>query len=381
LIYQNVIRPALFRLFPDAEMAHDVGLESLVLLSSSCRRFPSLLSAFRRWAGCRPDEPPWGESGALSMPNLGRVVAGVRFPSPIGVAGGFDKRARAIHGWAALGFGFVEVGTVTRHPQPGNDRPRVFRLPHQQALINRFGFNNGGAEDLASTLRKLGPFPIPVMVSLGKSKVTPNEHAIEDYLFSLRTCHPVADLISINVSSPNTPGLRQLQDRAALTDLLQAILNEVRSLGAPPQPQWWVEGNGCPHHTPVFLKISPDLSDTALEELLTVASQCGVQGLIATNTTLDRSAIPVGTPHRDETGGLSGAPLHSRAVSVVATIRQSLPTMPIIGVGGIRCPETAQAMLQAGAQLIQIYTGLVYEGPSLVRSIHRQLLHEPGPRL
>jgi dihydroorotate dehydrogenase len=301
----------------------------------------------------------------------------------VGVAGGFDKSARAIHGWAALGFGFVEVGTVTRHAQPGNDRPRVFRLPEQEALINRFGFNNPGSEAVASRLRSLRPFPIPVMVSLGKSKVTPNEEALEDYLFSLRACHDVADLICINVSSPNTPGLRKLQDRDALDTLLRGIIAEAACLGPNRHSPWRVSASSQPGAaedapTPVFLKISPDLSEEALEELLSVVTDCGASGLIATNTTLDRTCLPPEVLHREETGGLSGAPLHRRSLEVVRAIRRRCPDLPLIGVGGIRSPQTARAMLDAGADLIQIYTGLVYEGPGLVRDIHRELRRSHG---
>jgi dihydroorotate dehydrogenase len=380
MLYRHLLRPALFRLLPDAEDAHDFGLGALAALSEACRRCPPLLRLARRLTAASDDPPAWGRSETLSLPRLSRTLAGIRFPGPVGVAGGFDKRARAIHGWAALGFGFVEVGTVTRHAQPGNDRPRAFRIPARQALINRFGFNNPGSDALAETLRRLGPFPIPVMVSIGKSKITPNEEAAADYLHSLRAVHPVADLISVNVSSPNTPGLRSLQDADALRGLLSAIMDEARRLGPPPQTRWHSTDPAHPAPTtiPVFLKISPDMSDTALDELLTVVIDCGITGLIATNTTLDRSALPADTPHRDEAGGLSGAPLIIRSLEVIRHIRACCPALPLIGVGGINSPETAKDMLEAGADLIQIYTGLVYEGPGLIRAINRKLRSDLG---
>jgi dihydroorotate dehydrogenase len=359
MIYRSIIRPVAFRCFPDAEDAHDWGMAAMGALAWTCRQIPALAQIAKTLTGA-------------TNPQLSRTIAGIRFPTPIGLAGGFDKQARAIHGWAALGFGFAEVGTVTCHPQPGNPRPRLFRLPQQQAIINRFGFNNPGCHALALNLRRQLPFPIPVMVSLGKSKITPNEQATEDYLESLRQVHPYADLISINVSSPNTPGLRQLQDRIALQELLSALQSEGRRLGPNPSALWR-ETRHLQNPTPLFLKISPDLTTYALDELLEVVTEQKVAGLIATNTTLDRDKIPATTPRRDETGGLSGPPLHEKSLQVLRHIRRQLPKIPLIGVGGIHNPQTAMAMFEAGADLVQIYTGLVYEGPGLPRLLNLHL--------
>jgi dihydroorotate dehydrogenase len=334
VIYSRVLRPALFRLGGgDPEVAHERTLAGLRALA----RVPPAISLLRRYFG-------------RSSP---RTVFGVRFPGPVGLAAGMDKDGSALPAWPALGFGFVEVGTVTRHPQPGNPRPRLFRLPDSVAIINRMGFNNAGADALAARLRGLGPLPVPLGVSIGKSKITPVDDAVSDYLYSLRTLQPHASYVAINVSSPNTPGLRSLQDRAALDTLLGALRADAT--------------------IPLLVKIAPDLTDDALAELLEVCDAHQIDGLIATNTTLARDGIaPTDTPLAAQPGGLSGRPLTSRARDVVAFIsKHTNANLPIIGVGGIHTPDDARRLLDAGAILLQLYTGLIYQGPNLVRKINR----------
>ena len=280
------------------------------------------------------------------------MLFGLNFPNPIGLAAGMDKNGVALPAWAALGFGFIEIGTVTAKAQPGNPEPRIFRLPEQQALINRLGFNNDGADAIAERLRKLresGRWPaVPVGINIGKSRATPLEKAADDYLYSFRLLHDFADYVTLNVSSPNTPGLRDLQEPAALSGLLHAINNE------------------CGVATkPVLVKISPDLSSVELEALLKVCAENGVAGIIATNTTVDHSSIP---PQFDEEGGLSGAPLREKATALVRDV-VAKSAIPVIASGGICDAESAQEKFQAGAQLVQVYTGLVYRGPRLLCEI------------
>jgi dihydroorotate dehydrogenase len=295
--------------------------------------------------------------GRLRRPPVApRTVFGVRFPNPVGLAAGLDKDGRALRAWPALGFGFVEVGTVTRHPQPGNERPRLFRLPESGAVINRMGFNNAGAAALAArlaALRARGPLPVPLGISLGKSRVTPLAEAVEDYVASLRLLAGFADYIAVNVSSPNTPGLRALQDRVALGELLGALRAET--------------------DRPLLVKVAPDLTDGALADVVEVAQERGCAGLIATNTTLARTGVAsADAAVARQTGGLSGSPLHERAVSVVKFLTAT-SQLPVIGVGGIDSPEAARRMIDAGAALVQLYTGLIYRGPGLVRAAVRAL--------
>jgi dihydroorotate dehydrogenase len=316
----------------DPEAAHEWTLRRLAALS----RHPLALAALRqRYAVAAP-----------------RTVFGVRFPNPVGLAAGMDKDGRALPAWPALGFGFVEVGTVTRHPQPGNPKPRLFRGVRSQAIVNRMGFNNAGADALVARLREGGRPPVPLGISLGKSKVTPLEQAVEDYLYSLRALRPYADYVAVNVSSPNTPGLRALQDRAALDELLGALRAEAGT-------------------TPVLVKVAPDLTDHALGELVEVCTDRGVAGLIATNTTLARDGLAgPDAALATQAGGLSGRPLTERAREVVTFIGKRT-ALPVIGVGGILVPDDALRLLDAGASLVQLYTGLVYAGPGLVRAISR----------
>jgi len=260
-----------------------------------------------------------------------------------------DKDGRALRAWPAFGFGFVEVGTVTWHAQPGNPRPRLYRLPASEGVINRMGFNNGGAEALAARLRALGPLNVPLGVSIGKSKVTPVEEAVGDYQSSVRVLAPYADYFAVNVSSPNTPGLRGLQDKAALDTLLAALDTSV----------------------PVLVKIAPDLTEQAIADVLEVCAARGVAGVIATNTTLSRTGLAhVDAAVGSEAGGLSGRPLTRRALEVVTFVAKE-SGLPVVGVGGVHSADDALRMLDAGAALVQVYTGFIYHGAGLVRAINR----------
>jgi dihydroorotate dehydrogenase len=349
MLYQRLLRPLLFRLTrQDAEIAHERAMRLLAALSG----MPPLLAALRRvWAV--PDHA------------LEREVFGVRFPNPLGLAAGFDKDGQALPAWAALGFGFVEVGTVTWHAQPGNPRPRLFRLPDDAALINRMGFNNHGAAALAARLQQTLPLPIPLGISLGKSRQTDLGDAVADYCASLRALYAYGDYFAVNVSSPNTPGLRSLQDRAYLDALLAALQQEVRQLA---------QAHGQAQPAPLLVKIAPDLSESAIAELLTVCADHAVSGIIAVNTTLSRAGLRTSL---DEAGGLSGRPLAERARQVVQFInRETGGQVPIIGVGGIFTTDDARRMFDAGASLLQVYTGFVYVGPGLARTINRGLSTE-----
>jgi dihydroorotate dehydrogenase len=291
-------------------------------------------------------------------PALAREVFGIRFPNPVGLAAGFDKNAAVLPVWEKLGFGYVEAGTVTAKAQPGNPKPRVFRLPAQEAIINRMGFNNIGAEAVALRLARLkasGRWPcFPVGLNIGKSKVTPIEEAAGDYLFSFERLFPFADYFVLNVSSPNTPGLRTLQEPEALGQLLAAVQKRNREMSPTPRLR------------PVLLKIAPDLQFGEIEEIIGLAYQHGLAGLVATNTTLDHSSIPEGA--RQE-GGLSGAPLRARSTEIVRFITTKASSMPVIAVGGIYDADSAMEKFDAGASLVQLYTGFIYEGPALIRQI------------
>ncbi len=338
MLYERVARPVLFRLGKgDAETAHETTLKTLERIAMR----PSAVTALRTAIGRSPKTP--------------RQVFGVSFPGPVGLAAGMDKDGRALPAWPALGFGFVEVGTVTAEPQPGNDRPRVFRLRESEAIINRMGFNNRGAAELAYRLRELGKLTVPLGISLGKSKITPIGDAIHDYVTSLRTLNGLGDYFAINVSSPNTPNLRTLQDAATLRELLTALTVETT--------------------TPILVKIAPDLSDGAISQLIEVCLGSGVSGLIATNTTLSRDGL-VGSDaaKAGEAGGLSGRPLAVRAREVVSFVhRETSGNLPIIGVGGISSADDARAMMDAGASLIQVYSALIFQGAGLINKINKVL--------
>jgi dihydroorotate dehydrogenase len=329
-LYEQFVRPLLFSL--DAETAHHMTLRLLGRASNFDR-------ALRVLRSFQPSSKP-------------RTLFGLNFPNSIGLAAGLDKNGVALPAWAALGFGFIEIGTVTAHAQPGNPKPRIFRLPRQRALINRLGFNNDGADAMAHrlrALRKSGRWPaVPVGINIGKSRITPLEHATDDYLYSFRMLRDFADYVTLNVSSPNTPGLRELQEPEKLSELLRAISNEAEVASKP-----------------LVVKISPDLASGELKAILGVCEENGVSGIIATNTTLNHSSIP---PQLDEAGGLSGAPLRDKSTTLLREIA-ARSTIPVIASGGIFDAQSAREKFQAGAELIQLYTGFVYRGPQLLREI------------
>ena len=297
----------------------------------------------------------------VESPSLERTLWGIKFPNPVGLAAGFDKDARFTDSLACLGFGFIEIGTVTPQPQSGNPRPRLFRLPADQALINRMGFNNYGAGSASKKLM-LRQEQVVIGGNIGKNKVTANEHAIGDYETCFRELYKVVDYFVVNVSSPNTPGLRELQDKEPLMKLLNALQVMNKQLG---------KGK------PILLKIAPDLSNAQLDDIIDIVKQTGIHGLVATNTTIDRSGL---STDKDEVesmgaGGLSGKPLHNRSVEVVSYIhKNSKGEIPIIAVGGIFTAEDALDMLKAGASLVQVYTGFIYEGPAIAKKICKGLM-------
>jgi dihydroorotate dehydrogenase len=277
-------------------------------------------------------------------------VFGVRFPNPVGLAAGFDKNAVAVARWQGLGFGFVEVGTVTRHAQPGNPRPRLFRLPAERALINRLGFNNDGADAVARRLDSARP-GIPLGVNIGKSRATPPEEAHEDYAYSFKALRGHADYVVVNVSSPNTPGLRELQEK----DALRRILAGLKEIDAG---------------VPLLVKIAPDLTLGAIEDVVGVCQELGLAGLVCTNTTVSRATLA-----RDPglEGGLSGAPLRGIADEVLSFVREAAPGLALIGVGGVMSAADARRKMELGADLVQVYTGMVYGGPGFAREVARGL--------
>jgi dihydroorotate dehydrogenase len=290
-------------------------------------------------------------------PRLAVRCLGLRFDGPVGLAAGFDKGNASVAGLLGMGFSHVEVGTITPRPQSGNERPRIFRLPQQRALINRMGFNNDGAEACAA---RLGRLPAaarmgPVGVNVGKNKVTPNEQAVEDYLACIDRLHAHADYMVVNISSPNTPGLRQLQEKDALDKLLRACVARLAERGP---------GKA------LLVKLAPDLEPEALDEAVDVAIAAGVAGIVATNTTLSRAGVE-SHPRAKEAGGLSGAPLTARATEVIRRVAlRAAGRVPIIGAGGIMSAEDAYAKLRAGATLVQVYTGFIYGGPGFAKRLN-----------
>lgn len=345
--YRTFLRPALFA--QDSEKIHDRTLGALA------------------WAAKHPSVCGLLSSFCHSQP-LPVELFGLKFPNPVGLAAGMDKQAAAIPVWPALGFGFSELGGVTKHPQPGNPSPRMFRAVKQQALINRMGFNNPGAEAMAARLaewRKRGRWPKhPVGINLGKSKITPLTDAAEDYLFSFKLLREHADFFVVNVSSPNTPNLRQLQDKAALDEILAAL----QSANAGTEPS----ASAVRPAKPILVKVAPDLSFDALDEILALAGPRQVAGIVATNTTIVRPETNDSGLQKiyTESGGLSGRPLAQRSTEVIRHIyRQTRGKLPVIGVGGIFNADDAWDKITAGASLVQLYTGLVYEGPAVARQI------------
>ncbi|SRR6266568_2089104 len=294
-------------------------------------------------------------------PALAVEALGLRFEHPLGLAAGFDKGEVIAPGLFALGFSHVEIGTITPRPQPGNDRPRLFRLPEHQALLNRMGFNNDGAEACAARLAALAPADRPGIlgVNVGRNKTTPNERAAEDYLACVDRLHAHADYLVVNISSPNTPGLRQLQSRDALEHLLGACAERARGLPVP---------------KPLLVKLAPDLTDEALDEAADVALAVGAAGIVATNTTLQRPGAVAAHPRASEAGGLSGAPLGPLALHAIRRVRSRVgDRIPIVGVGGVMSGADAYLRIRSGATLVQAYTGYIYGGPGFVRRVLREL--------
>lgn len=350
--YEKFARPLLFR--RDSERAHEIGVEAMALLAG----LAPLRAALERWSargllGARPIE-----------------AFGLRFPNAVGLAAGFDKNARAWPAAAAMGFGHVEIGTVTALAQPGNPRPRMFRYPEHEAVINRMGFNNEGADAVAARLAKQpgpGARRIPLGVNLGKSKATEIENAADDYLASFARLADHADYLVLNVSSPNTPNLRQLQDESRLRELLGAVTSANRARG-----EGTLGGTaGGKRPVPILLKIAPDLSWPQIDAVLGVIAEYRLDGIIATNTTLARPGFFATV---NETGGLSGRPLRRRSTEIVNYIaRATGGRLPIIGVGGITDAESAAEKLDAGATLVQVYTGMIFRGPFFAAELARGL--------
>ncbi|WP_224095250.1 quinone-dependent dihydroorotate dehydrogenase [Nostoc sp. MS1] len=353
-IYQFALRPLLFNLLKaDPEWLHQQTMRSFSWLSHTSDRTST------KWV-----YNALQKSLCLHDSRLQQSLFGLDFSNPVGLAAGFDKDGVAAKIWSSLGFGFAELGTVTYIPQPGNPPPRLFRLPLDQAALNRMGFNNSGAAALAERLApEKGQFSIPIGVNLGKSKVTPLEAAAEDYLYSFRLLKELGDYFVVNVSSPNTPGLRSLQDASMLSSILELLQTENNS------------------HKPIFVKIAPDLEWEAIADIIKLAKTYQLAGIIATNTTIRRDGLKTqvieqtGKPPQEEAGGISGAPVRDRSTEVIRFIwQQTQGQIPIIGVGGIFTPEDAWAKITAGASLIQVYTGWIYEGPMMVRRILTGLL-------
>lgn len=342
-MYKSVVKPLLFKL--DAERAHHLVFDNL----KRANGLPGTGALLRNLYN-------------YQHPSLAREVFGLHFPNPVGLAAGLDKNAVLTDELANLGFGFVEIGTVTPRPQPGNPQPRLFRLPQDAALINRMGFNNDGAVAVAARLRQRKDRKLIIGGNIGKNKDTPNEHAADDYVMAFEALADVVDYFVVNVSSPNTPGLRELQDKKPLINLLQQV--QERNL-ARAQPR------------PLLLKIAPDLTDAQLDDILEIACETQLSGLVATNTTIERAglATPAAQVSAYGAGGLSGRPLRARATEVIAYLhRRSQGALPIIGAGGIHSAQDALEKLAAGATLVQLYTGFVYEGPALVKQINQAIV-------
>jgi dihydroorotate dehydrogenase len=331
-LYERLLKPILFSI--DPELVHEMAIATLKTLS----RLPWLLDAVPR---------PGDES-------LSREVFGIQFPNPIGLAAGFDKNGMALPAWAALGFGFIEIGTITALGQVGNPRPRIFRIPEMEGLINRLGFNNEGVEKIAARLEQLrrsSHWPkVPVGINIGKSKIVPLEEAMSDYLRSFQRLQKLGDYFVLNVSSPNTPDLRKLQEKAAIGELFAAIQQQNQG-------------------KPLLVKIAPDLTFAQLDDILVLAIQHQLAGVVATNTTIDQQTIPEA---KRQPGGLSGKPLHTRSLEILRHIKSN-SSLPVISVGGIMSEDDAKERFDAGAELVQIYTGFVYRGPRLVWEIAQSL--------
>lgn len=341
----KLLRPLLFSMAP--ERAHHFTFSLL----ETAAKLPGALAL----------------AGGAKPPKAAAVeVMGLKFPSPVGLAAGMDKDAKHVEAMSALGFGFIEVGTLTPKPQSGNEQPRLFRLPADRALINRMGFNNGGVVEAVERLRKRKP-GIIVGGNIGKNKVTPNEQAVNDYVLCFEALYPVVDYFVVNVSSPNTPGLRELQEKGPLLE----ILGRLKELGDQKIRR---SEDQKMTSKPILLKIAPDLTDAQLDDVCAVVKESGIAGVIATNTTISRDTLttPKAEVEAMGMGGVSGAPVRKRSTDVVRYLRERLPKpLVIIGVGGIDSAESAMEKLDAGADLVQVYTGLIYEGPALIKRINQ----------
>ncbi|HET7361916.1 MAG TPA: quinone-dependent dihydroorotate dehydrogenase [Salinimicrobium sp.] len=336
-MYKSFIRPLLFRF--DPEKIHHFTFDFL----QNVFKMPGLPGILKAVYD-------------INDPELEREVFGLKFRNPVGLAAGFDKNAKLYQELSGLGFGFVEIGTVTPKPQPGNAKKRLFRLKEDKAIINRMGFNNDGVKAAAERLRKNKN--VLIGGNIGKNKTTPNENAVEDYVICFESLFEVVDYFVVNVSSPNTPNLRELQEKKPLTDLLKILQDK---------------NNRKPSPKPILLKIAPDLTDSQLKDIIEIVAETKIAGVIATNTTISRNGLT--SENQNETGGLSGKPLKSRSTEVIRFLSEkSNKAFPIIGVGGIHSAEDAIEKLEAGASLIQLYTGFIYEGPGLIKEINKRVL-------
>lgn len=344
-MYKSIIRPLLFRF--DPEGVHHFSFKAIKLLS----KVPGFSSLSRK--RYKPQHPA-----------LKRQLFGLEFENPVGLAAGFDKDAKAFAEFSNLGFGFIEIGTLTPQSQEGNPKQRLFRLKEDSAIVNRLGFNNGGVDAAVERLKKnpKGKNRILIGGNIGKNKITPNERAVNDYIICFEKLFDHVDYFTVNVSSPNTPGLRELQDRKPLTHILQSLQDL---------------NNAKPSRKPILLKIAPDLTNEQLMDIIGIVEDTKIDGVIATNTTIERKDLKSDVELQKEAGGLSGAPLTNRATEVIRFLHEkSNAAFPIIGVGGIMTAQDAIDKLNAGASLVQLYTGFVYEGPALVRDINREIIKQ-----
>lgn len=340
-MYKTLIRPLLYQMDPEKAHYFTTGLLTRAhQLPVSSKIIESTFS--------------------ISDKRLERDVFGLKFPNPVGLAAGFDKDAKWIDPLSTLGFGFIEIGTVTPKPQSGNDKPRLFRLEKDDALVNRMGFNNDGVEEALERIKQ-SKHQIPIGGNIGKNKVTANEDAVRDYRICFEKLYSAVDYFVVNVSSPNTPGLRELQGKDELKKIFNSLF-EYRNLQS--------------RRKPVLLKIAPDLNDEQLMDIISLVKVIEIDGLVATNTTLNRKGLKSENHLVEQSGGLSGKPLKQRSTEVIRFInKESAGSIPIIGVGGIHTAEDAMEKLQAGASLIQLYTGFIYEGPNLIKRINQKILN------
>ena len=342
MIYKYILKPIAFLL--DPEKAHHLSTRVFSIINKT-----PLVNGLVQLSLRKEDS------------RLEKEILGLKFKNPVGLAAGFDKDGKYFESMSSLGFGFIEIGTVTPKAQDGNPKQRLFRLPLDKGIINRMGFNNEGVDALVNRIKNKKNLDIIIGGNIGKNKITPNEDAILDYEICFEKLYPYVDYFVVNVSSPNTPDLRSLQDKEPLTKLLRHII----SLRKNKESQ-----------KPVLLKIAPDLSDSQLDDILDILSNENVDGIIATNTTISRDNLKTSTKRIEEigNGGLSGLPLQSRSLEVVKYLRKKNAKIPIIGVGGISKPDHAVEMLKAGADLVQVYSGLIYQGPAFIKNIKKAIL-------